>query len=302
MRFSEAIKEFTSWRKFKVRQGTLRGYDNTLRSFCLYLRDPKIEDIGIQHIMEYLNGMEALGWDKNSFIGKSMALRKFFEFFALQGFPVINKDLIPIPNREYKVPRVCIEEQYKKLLDIIPTKTSDPRHIRNLAIVNMLWDTGARNNEILSLDVGDIDTNRKRAVINTEKSRGRRPFREIFWTGKTNSNLNHWLDKREDLKKKMRFKESDALFISICGANTSGKRFTIKGVGEMLRRYCHRGKLPHINAHSLRHHMGHHVVNSGGTNADVMNILGHASIASTTIYTMMVDKELEARYRKFNGS
>ena len=99
----------------------------------------------------------------------------------------------------------------------------------------------------------------------------------------------------------MEFKEPDALFLSICAGqyDTTGRRFTIRGVGEMLRRYSNRAKLPYLNAHSFRHHMGHHIIQSGGSSADVMNILGHASVQSSTIYTMMTDHELEKRYRGF---
>jgi site-specific recombinase XerD len=99
----------------------------------------------------------------------------------------------------------------------------------------------------------------------------------------------------------MKFDDSAALFISICSGQheTAGKRFSIKGVGEMLRRYSNRAKLPYLNAHSFRHHMGHHIIKSGGSSADVMNILGHSSVQSSTIYTMMTDVELEKRYRFF---
>lgn len=165
----------------------------------------------------------------------------------------------------------------------------------------MLWDTSARNGEVLALNVADLDMERRRAVINTEKSKGRRPFRELFWTQPTNDNIWAWLKKREHLKKTMEFKEPDALFLSICAGqyDTTGRRFTIRGVGEMLRRYSNRAKLPYLNAHSFRHHMGHHIIQSGGSSADVMNILGHASVQSSTIYTMMTDHELEKRYRGF---
>jgi site-specific recombinase XerD len=91
----------------------------------------------------------------------------------------------------------------------------------------------------------------------------------------------------------MRFCDPDALFISICSGGlhgNAGKRFNQKGVGEMLRRYCNRAEMPYINAHSFRHHMGHDIIKKGGSSADVMNILGHASVQSTTIYTMMTDK------------
>lgn len=301
MQFKEAIDKFSNWRKFKVKGQTVRGYDRELRNFSLFLRNPEIENVTINDVMEYLNGMAEMGWDHNSFVGKCMALRKFFEFYRMQGYPVIDENLIPIPSKEHKLPRVADQTGYEQLLTAIPVKTNDPRHIRNLAIVNMLWDSGARNGEVLALNVADLDMDRRRAVISTEKSKGRRPFREIFWTQTTNDNLWGWLKKREELKKRMEFKEQDALFISICSGqhNTTGGRFSIKGVGEMLRRYSNKANIPYMNAHSFRHHMGHHIVKQGGSSADVMNILGHASVQSTTIYTMMTDQELEKRYRHF---
>lgn len=139
---------------------------------------------------------------------------------------------------------------------------------------------------------------RRRAVINTEKSKGRRPFREIFWTQTTNNNIWAWLRKRDELKKAVKFTEPEALFISATGLKI-GNRLSIKGVGEMLRRYSNNADIPYMNAHSFRHRMGHHIIKNGGSSADVMNILGHSSVQSTTIYTMMADNELEKRYRHF---
>lgn len=301
MYFKDAIDQFSDWRKFKVKRQTVKGYDQTLRQFCLYLRNPQIEDITIHHVMDFLNGMKEIGWDTNSFVGKCMALRKFFEFYRLQGYPVLDENLIPIPAKEHKLPRVANEGNYRQLVASIPRDTNDGRHIRNLVLINMLWDTGARNGELLSLDIADLDMERRRAVINTEKSKGRRPFREIFWTADTHGNLLQWIKKREQLQKRMKFEEPDALFVSICSGpqETAGRRFSIKGVGEMLRRYSNKAKLPYMNAHSFRHRMGHHIIKSGGSSADVMNILGHSSVQSSTIYTMMTDRELEKRYRGF---
>lgn len=298
MRFKDAIDQFSNWRRFKVKSQTVKGYDQTLRQFCLFLRNPEIEDITIHHVMEYLNGMKELGWESNSFVGKCMALRKFFEFYRMQGYAVIDEELIPIPAPEHKLPRVATEGSYKKLVAAIPVKTNDPRHIRNRAIVTMLWDTGARIGELLSLDVADLDMERRKAIIKTEKSKGRRPFREIFWSQTTNDHIWGWIKKRDELKKASHFKDKEALFLSISNSK-AGQRYSIRGAGEMLRTYSKAAKIPYLNAHSFRHRMGHHIIKNGGSSADVMNILGHASVQSTTIYTMMADKELEKRYRFF---
>lgn len=295
MRASEAIEKFQTWKALNVREKTIKGYDLILRQLAVFTKDEEIENITLDDVMEWFTLQKKLGWDHNSFLPKAMALRKFFEFYSRQGFKVLDPWLIPIPKKEYKIARVASEENYRKLLDIIPDN-NDPRHIRNRAIINLLWDTGARNGEICSLNVSDIDFSEKKAIIKTEKSQGARPVREIFWTQETNDNLMKWLIKRTRLEKKMRFKDHEALFISICGAETTGGRFTINGVGEMLRRYCNRASIPNMNAHSFRHHMGHRIVEKGGSNSDVSNILGHSSLQSSFVYTQMRNTELQKRY------
>lgn len=298
MVFSEAIEKFNKWRKLKVKRETVRGYDLVLRQFCLFVKNRNIEEIEIDDVTQWFGLMEDLNWDYNSFVPKAMALKKFFEFYHKLGYKVLDQWLIPVPRKEPKVPRIANEENYQKLLAVIPRETKDPRHIRNLALITMLWDTGARIGELLALDVGDLDQERRRAVIKTEKSQGRRPFRELFWSPETNQNLSKWIEKREHLKKKIEFKDPDALFISATSWK-NGMRLQISGVGEMLRRNCARANISFMNAHSFRHHKGHYIVNNGGSASDVMNILGHASLQSSSIYTMMTDKELEKRARKF---
>lgn len=296
----DAIYQFSNWRQFKVKKETVRGYDRELRNFCLFLRNPEIENITLSDVMEYLNGMAELGWDRNSFVGKCMALRKFFEFYRLQGYKVIDEELIPIPDKVMKLPRVANNEQFNQLISVIPKDSNDPRHIRNLAIIGLLWDTGARNGEICSIDMNELDLKEMRTIIRTEKAKSRRPFREIFWTKTTNDYLERWIEKRKHLEKQVKFDEPNALFVSVTSVKY-GQRFSIRGLGEMLRRYCNKAQMPYMNAHSFRHHRGHHIIKSGGSTSDVMNILGHSSVQSTTIYTMMRGKELEDRARLFLG-
>jgi integrase/recombinase XerC len=300
MKLSEAIEKFSKWRTFQVKKDTVKGYDLILKQFCVYVRNCDIEHVKLEDVISWFGLLSDLKWKNNSFIIKAQALRKFFEFYKLQGLLVLEPMLIPLPSKEYNIPRVASEENYHKLLEVIPANTKDPRHVRNRAIIMLLWDTGARNGEILSLDIHDMDTKRMRALIKTEKSKGQRPIREIFWTVNTNNALLAWIEKRKSLKEtKMPFME-ECLFPCICSSASlglSGRRLSIKGVGEMLRKYSNRAGMPYLNAHSFRHHMGHDIISSGGSSADVMNILGHATLASSSIYTMMTGNELENRYR-----
>ncbi len=297
----DAFHQFISWKQLDVQKNTTKGYGLVIKQFCLFMRNCHIEQITIADICQWFNLMTDMEWERNSFIPKAIALRKFFEFFHHQNFNVIDPWLIPVPDKQYKLPRVATTECYAKLLNVIPNN-NDPRHIRNRAIITMLWDTGARNGEILALNMDDVDLNNRRAVIHTEKNKGSRPFRELFWSDQTNNHLGTWIKKREYLKSKMTIHDESALFISIMSSglhDKQGYRFNIKGSGEMLRRYCNRAEIPYMNAHSFRHRKGHSIIEQGGSSADVMNVLGHASVQSSSIYTMMRGKELESRARIF---
>jgi len=300
MRLIEAIDKFSSWRSFKVKTLTVKGYHFDLRNFCLYMRNPGLEEVQLDDVLNYLKDLRELGWDENSFMRKCMAFRKFFDFYKRQGMSVIDPELIPIPYKQFKIPRVATVTDYQNLISVVPANTSDPRHIRNMAIIKMLWDTGARNGEIASLNVADLDLENMKAVIHTEKSRGRRPIREIFWTRGTNEAIKSWLKKRVHLLSIMKHMDKDAVFISL-STSLAGQRINTKGIGEMLRKYSNKAGLEYtVNAHSFRHHMGHNIIKQGGSSADVSNILGHSSLESSYIYTMMSNKELQDRYKKFN--
>ena len=303
MLFKDAIDQFSNWRQFKVNALTVKRYDKVLRIFCLYLHNPPIESIRLDDVLGYLSMMRQLGWKRNGIIIVTLALKKLFEFYNLQGYKVLNEFLIPTPKKEYNIPRIATEPGFKKLLNSIP-KDNKPHHIRNRALISLIWDTGARNGEIISLNVGDLDLENRKALIKTEKSRGRRPIREIFWTPDTNNLLKKWIKKKDYLTELFTFEDQEALFISIskCGQNsTRGRRMSVVGVAEMLRTNSNRAGIPTMNAHSMRHFMGRDIVNKGGTNSDVSNILGHSSLESSMIYTMMTGPELQRRYESFRG-
>jgi len=295
MKLRLAIDQFIEWKSVSSRGSTVTGYAQDLKIFCLLLKNRDIETVTLDDILGVMTEMLDAGWTHTSMMRKCMALRKLFEFMELRGINVIHKDLIPIPRPEHKVPRIITEQEFRKLLAVIPKGSKDARHIRNKAIIRMLWDTGMRIGEVLALDVQDIDTNHMRTLIRTEKNQGSRPFRQIFWTTETNRCLRLWLKRRHT------FAAIDpALFIS-CTSWKVGQRLHHKGLAEMLRKYSKKAGLPYRNAHSFRHHLGHDIIRKGGSNADVANILGHASLLSTFTYTQMSDPEVEERYRKFRG-
>jgi len=299
MLFSEAIEKFSAWRKLKVKGETVKGYDLILRSFCVFLRDPEIEDIALENVVEWFYLQEKLGWDRNGFIPKACAIRKIFEFYQHQDIKVLDPWLIPIPNKEYRQPRVLIEENYRKILAEIPKDGRYALHIRNEAITRMLFDTGVRCNELLSLNIQDIDTKGMQAIIHTEKSRGKKPMRQIFWTESTNEALKMWMKRRQKLFDNGFFEDYDALFISI-NSGKYGKRFGIKGTEDMLYRLSKKAGITTVNPHSFRHHFGVDLAKKKVNNSTISNQMGHSNLASSFVYTMFNDYEMEESYREYH--
>lgn len=304
MKLSELIKEFVELKSAKGPRSrkTASRYLITLRIFCLCMQDPLLEDLELSHVLWYLMETERLGWKPNGRNLIALAIRKLIEYANLRGYRTFNEQLIPLPEKSFSIPRVANIESFKKLLDQIPVKTNNAHYIRNRAILPLLWDTGARVGEILSLNINDLDLKKCTAIILTEKNRGRRPVRQIFWTKETNNAIKTWLKKLEEIKKDYSFGDDEALFVSISKSPQTvvrGTRMTDRGVAEIMRVLSNRAGLPVVtNAHSLRHAMGRDVKKVLRADSSVSNILGHSSIESSYIYSMLFGEDLREEWNK----
>ena len=303
MYLNNAINQFTGPRQLNVMPRTLNGDIKELKHLCLFLRNPLVSDIRLEHILEYLNLMVDLGgWNHNTFIRKCSTLRKFFEYCRLNKLSGIEEMLIPLPRKHFNIPRVADERSLAVLLKQIPNR-NHPRSHRDRALVHLAIDCGARAGELCSLNISDIDLNLQKAIIRTEKSRGRRPIREIFWRSQTNEYLHRWIGTLQGLEKRSEYfsgRDREALFISLY-SNNMGQRLSVSGVSQVFSYYSRRAKLPRVNPHSVRHFFCHDIIKKGGSAADVMNLAGHATLASSTPYTAMFDEELKGRYRSLKG-
>lgn len=292
MILSDAIKEFNEWRQFKTEKHSVQVYGIMLKNFAVFMRDCHIEEVTEKHIVEWFTLLKVFEGNTNTCTTRAIAIRKLFEFHHKKGLKVLDPWFVPVPRKLQNMPRVISKKDYLKLLAAIP-KNNHASSLRDNALIRMYWDTVARNTEILTLGIGDIQTRKNggKAIIRTEKSRGKRPFREIFWGRETHAHLKRWLKKRNELQKTIEYKDPDAIFIC-CSNRFLGMRLSSKGVGEMLGRYSKKAGIEKVNAHSIRHRGCRDIVKTKGAHA-VMNIAGHASLASSSIYTMLFGEELE---------
>lgn len=266
------------------------------------MRSPDIEvgSIVLGDCIAFLKLYRELGFDENTIIKKALALKLLFEFLKNRDYKVLNPEIIPVPKRQFRFPRVAEEWEYKKLLSIIPDEGYT--HIRNKAIIKLLWESGARNGEIASLSMDDINLVKMSARIKTEKSRGTIPFREIFWREEANNAINAWLIEREKLAQEIPLADPKILFFGIKGGHKNcpgkGRKLQHNFISEILRKYSNKAGLPvPLNPHSCRHHFGRELAQKDANTYAIASLLGHANVQSSYPYTMLFGKDREKIYR-----
>lgn len=307
MVFYELIKKFLVHEKLRLNLLTVKGLEMDLRHLCLYLRNPEFETITDDDILGYLQGMVDLGYTANGVYKKAITYRQFWRWSNRKGIRTFNWELIPYRKAPPRIPNPATEEDYRKIMAILDKQIKRQAsgmaifaHIRDRAVISLLWDTGARVGEICDLELDQLQS--KKAVIRTEKSRGQRPFREIFWTKKTEDYLTFYLSVRKTLiANGAPCVDEKALFLSNNVNAGVLQKVSNHTIATNMRVYSKKAKIRTFNPHRARHHMAHDIIHKGGSNTDVMNILGHSKLESSRFYTQMYDKELEKRYRRFKG-
>lgn len=304
MKFKEAISQFSNWKTLQVKQGTIYGYYWQLVSFGIFLRNKDIEKVTEKDITEYLYWSDFFGHTASTKEKQAIAIKKFLEYWKLKGLAVENPQLVPVIKKDRPLPRVANDSDYYKLLNVIPA--SGYNHIRNRAIIGLIYDSGARLGEIVSLNVSDIDLENKSCIIKTEKHNSTSPFRNIYFREQTIVYLKTWLFKRSELLEHLTIEDKDALFISVvggaCGEGTNARRCDISAMGEMLRKYSKEAGLKeNFNAHSLRHRYGRVLAEKGINNSTISQLMGHNNIESSKVYTDLFSGTLKEIYHKVFG-
>ena len=284
-----------------------------LSDFMFYMRDMarEVGSITLEECERWLGLVKDLGYDDNTRIKKALALKLFFEHMFRRRIPVsFDPDLIPVPRKVFKFPRVATEDHYRRLLAAVQDegKCGEITYaVRDKAILMLIHDTGARNGEIISLDTDDLNLESKSARIKTEKSRGEIPYREIFWSNEANEQLKKWIKVRERFVTTMELDEPKAVFFGIKAGSSAlnysakGKRLQTNYVSELFRKYSNRAKLPVINPHSFRHLFGRDLAKKKANNFVISSMMGHARVESSYPYTMLFGKDREEAYRSLRG-
>lgn len=232
------------------------------------------------------------GLAKRSVARKLSAIRAFFRFLHLEERIELNPArAVRAPKRERHLPAYMTREQMTQLLNAVEGRALDGgfHPVRNQAIVELLYSCGLRLSEIQALNIGDVDLVSERVRV---MGKGRKE--RIVPVGRAATRaLRRYEARREEMAASRANADRRALFLSQTGRRLSARQIQ-KIVGGFLEALSEEAGL---STHSLRHSFATHLVDAGADLIAVKELLGHANLSTTRIYTHMSADRIMKVYR-----
>jgi integrase/recombinase XerC len=264
---------------------TLDAYHRDLQQLALQLDIQSNEDwrqIDSQQVRQAIAQAHRKGLNGRSLQRRLSALRRFYAWLALKkGFENNPAVGISAPKTERSLPRALDTDQTQRLMQINP---EDPLSARDLAMLELTYSSGLRLSELASLDLGDIDLK-----ANSLRVTGKgRKTRELPIGRYAHEALQNWLNLRRDWVQA----QEQALFIS-----RQGRRISHRSIQQRFKTWARKmGLEVPLHPHMLRHSFASHLLESSGDLRAVQELLGHADISTTQIYTHLDFQHLAKVY------
>ncbi len=265
---------------------TVAAYRNDLTQFSTYIKD-RVDDnwseITRTHIDDYISHLKdnpQQTYSSSTIARKVAAIKSFFHYLIAEG--TIQADptaTLDSPKVKKRLPKAISVEDINKLLKA--TILSDaPKSRRDHAMLALLYASGMRVTELVSLNVGDIDFEEGTVCVKGKKSGIKERY--IPLTADTLDALKVYVDYGR--RQLLHNNKETALFL-----NHRGQRLTRQGSWLIIKRYVEEvGIEGKVTPHTLRHSFAAHKLSHGKSLQDLQKLLGHANISTTQVYTHLV--------------
>ncbi len=291
----EQINQFLEF--LEVEKGystnTLAAYQNDLGQFLVFLQQlpekerPKSwKSVTRDHIIHYILEMKEREYASSTIARKVAAVKSFFKFLEdtghLSSSPA--KEL-ETPRAEKHLPATISAEDVDRLL--AAPSTSTPAGMRDRAMLELLYATGLRVSELVALNIEDVDLD-----AGTVRCMGKgRKERVLPIYDRAREALAHYLEKGRP-KLLGEGNQENALFL-----NRRGTRLTRQGLWLIIKRYVQEVNIKeNVTPHTLRHSFATHMLRGGADLRAVQQMLGHANISTTQIYTQVTNERMREVY------
>ncbi|MCS5500451.1 site-specific tyrosine recombinase XerD [Lysinibacillus sp. A4] len=273
---------------------TLASYRRDLESYVHFLKEAEgmadFSRVERTTILRHLEQLRAQGKTSRTVARHISSIRSFHQFLLREKRAETDPTVhLEMPTIEQKLPNILSIQEIEALLTA-PNK-SKPQGIRDLAMLELLYGSGMRISELIALDLADIHI-----TMGFVRVFGKGGKERIIPLGKSAlSAINAYLNgARSQLQGK--YPKTDAFFI-----NQRGKRLTRQGCWKLMKEHALKAGIQHeLTPHTLRHSFATHLVENGADLRAVQEMLGHADISTTQIYTHISKTRLSEVYKQFH--
>ena len=279
----------------------IKDYPGYVRLFFAYLEEKEnirtIAEIKPEHITAYHTHLQYNKRDSGVYLSTAtvrsrlQVVKTFFTVMHQEG--KLSQDIagfIKLPRTKHSLPKhVPTEKEMKLLLDsILP---GDPITTRDRALLELMYATAIRNEEMRILEVDSLDISEKTLMVAGKGSRDR-VVPVGGWV------MPYLLEYLEVARPKL-LNPRDPLPLLFLSKN--GRMITSANLGDLIRKYCKRAKLQNpITPHSFRHACATHLLRAGADIRYVQELLGHAQMSTTQIYTKIDISFLKSAHKKYH--
>jgi len=283
------IDEFIE--SLKVRQAsqnTIASYERDIMQFSNYFegQNKKIFDLTNEDMQEYINYLISQG-KSNSTISRSTAsIKSLYRYLLNKNLVEENiAESVVAPKVDRKEPMILTSSEIETLLE--QPDLSELKGQRDKAMLEILYATGIRVTELISLKLEDVNLTNGYIKVKKKNSERHIPLGNLSLKC-----LKEYINKVRPLL--IRTEEEKTLFI-----NTNGQKMTRQGYWKILKQYKDQAKIDKdITPHTIRHSFAVHMLENGAEIKTVQELLGHTDVASTMMYTQMSNLDLKDDYLK----
>ncbi len=270
---------------------TVEAYSRDLGRFFLWLDKRRIQQLRVNDLVGYPAWLTEQSLAPKSVTRHVASLRVFFRYLQLEGALTDNQaDLLATPKLWQRVPQVLSVKQVAELLQA--PRRADPWWMRDRAILELLYASGCRVSELATLRVCDVHLDERYCICH---GKGDKQRIVPLGANAVDAVQRYLKDERAELASR-REPTSQRLVLSARGAGLRRER-----IWELIKRYAARVGMPaEISPHSLRHSFATHLLAGGADLRQVQEMLGHASIATTQIYTHVDHTRLKKVHEAFH--
>ena len=270
---------------------TVRAYYSDIVSYILWLNDKNPLEIDFNFLREYLHFIQRFDYQKTTVARKTASIRTFYKFLYRERY-IDNNPAISLtaPKRPKSLPKFLTKEEVEQILNNI--KIDTPAGFRNKVIIELLWATGMRVSELSNLNFGDLNLEENEIRVFGKGAKER----IVLISERAKDYLKQYINKARSLLAPgyniEEINDNSPVFI-----NNTGYRLQNATIRNAINRVVAEIELPKkVTPHVFRHSFATRLIENGADLRVVQELLGHAGISNTQIYTHISMKHMQEVY------